>query len=55
MLFDPSQLLKDVKVTPEVLDAFFRKDPAHYKLSEQRQVRYVVIDPDQVRSAGEGE
>jgi peptidyl-prolyl cis-trans isomerase D len=50
VLFDPSQFLKDVKVTPEALEAFFKKDPAHYKLSEQRQVRYVVIDPDQVRA-----
>ncbi len=50
VLIDPSQFLKDVKVTPEGLEAFFKKDPAHYKLSEQRQVRYVVIDPDQVRT-----
>jgi len=50
VLFDPSQFLKDVKVTPDALEAFFKKDPAHYKLSEQRQVRYVVIDPDQVRA-----
>jgi peptidyl-prolyl cis-trans isomerase D len=50
VLFDPSQFIKDVKVTPEALEAFFKKDPAHYKLSEQRQVRYVVIDPDQVRA-----
>jgi peptidyl-prolyl cis-trans isomerase D len=49
-LVDPSQFLKDVKVTPEALDAFFKKDPDHYKLPEQRQVRYVVIDPDQVRA-----
>ena len=49
VLFDPSQLVKDVKVTPEALDAFFKKDPAHYKLPEQRVVRYVIIDPDQVR------
>jgi peptidyl-prolyl cis-trans isomerase D len=39
-----------VQVTPEGLAAFFQKDPAHYKLPEQRQVRYVVIDPDQVRA-----
>jgi peptidyl-prolyl cis-trans isomerase D len=50
VLIDPSRFLKDVKVTPEGLEAFFKKDPAHYKLSEQRQVRYVVIDPDQVRT-----
>ena len=50
VLFDPSQFLKEVQVTPEDLAAFFQKDPAHYKLPEQRQVRYVVIDPDQVRA-----
>jgi peptidyl-prolyl cis-trans isomerase D len=50
VLFDPSQFIKDVTVTPEGLEAFFKKDPAHYKLGEQRQVRYVVIDPDLVRS-----
>lgn len=49
-IFDPSQFLKEVQVTPEALAAFFQKDPAHYKLPEQRQVRYVVIDPDQVRT-----
>ena len=46
VIFDPSQFLKDVKVTPEDLAAFFQKDPAHYKLPEQRQVRYVMIDSD---------
>jgi len=50
VLFDPSQFLKDVQVTPEGLAAFFQKDPAHYKLPEQRQVRYVIIDPDKVRA-----
>jgi peptidyl-prolyl cis-trans isomerase D len=50
VLFDPSQFLKEVQVTPEGLAAFFQKDSAHYKLPEQRQVRYVVIDPDQVRA-----
>jgi len=50
VVFDPSQYLKDVKVTPEGLEAFFKKDPSHYKLPEQRQVRYVMIDPDQVRA-----
>jgi peptidyl-prolyl cis-trans isomerase D len=50
VLFDPSQFLKEVQVTPEGLAAFFQKDSAHFKLPEQRQVRYVVIDPDQVRA-----
>jgi peptidyl-prolyl cis-trans isomerase D len=50
VLFDPSEFLKDVKVTPEALEAYFQKDPSRYKLPEQRQVRYVLIDPDQVRA-----
>ena len=50
VLFDPSQFIKDVKVTPEALDAFFKKDPSRYKLPEERQVRYAVIDPEQVRA-----
>jgi peptidyl-prolyl cis-trans isomerase D len=50
VLLDPSQFIKDVKVTPEALQAYFKQTPAKYKLTEQRQVRYVVIDPDQVRA-----
>ena len=50
VLFDPSQFIKDVKATPEALEAYFQKDPSRYKLPEQRQVRYVLIDPDQVRA-----
>ena len=50
VIFDPSQFIKDVKVTPEALTAFFQKDPVHYKLPEQRQVRYVMIDPNEVQT-----
>ena len=50
VVFDPSQFIKDVKVTPDALQAFFKKYPSHYKLPEQRQVRYALIDPDQVRA-----
>jgi peptidyl-prolyl cis-trans isomerase D len=50
VLFDPSHFLRDVKVTQEALDEFFRAGAARYKLPEQRQVRYVVINPDQVRA-----
>jgi peptidyl-prolyl cis-trans isomerase D len=49
VLFDPSQFIKGVKISPEALEAFFKKDPDRYKLPEQRKVRYVVIDPDHVR------
>ena len=48
--FDSSQYLKDVQVTPDALLAFFGKDPSHYKVPEQRQVRYVLITPDRVRA-----
>jgi peptidyl-prolyl cis-trans isomerase D len=49
VLFDPSQFIKAVAVSPEALEAFFKKDPDRYKLPEQRKVRYVLIDPDHVR------
>jgi peptidyl-prolyl cis-trans isomerase D len=48
-VFDPSQFLKDVKITPEGLEALFKKDPARYKLPEARRVRYVIVDYDRVR------
>ena len=32
-------------MTPEALEAYFKKDAARYKLPEQRKVRYAVIDP----------
>jgi peptidyl-prolyl cis-trans isomerase D len=49
-LFDPSQYLKAVELTPQALEAYFKKDPSRYKVPEQRKVRYVLIDPDQVRA-----
>jgi len=49
VLFDSGQLIKTVRVTPEALDAFFKKAPERYKLPEQRKLRYVLIDPDHVR------
>ncbi len=52
VLFDPSQLLKAVKVSPEVLEAFFKKDPGRYKVPEQRRVRYALIDADSVGAQG---
>ncbi len=50
VLFDPSQFLKAVEVTPETLGAFFANNPSRYKIPEERQVRYVLITPDQVKS-----
>jgi len=49
VLFDPSQYIKAVEVTPQALDAYFKKDPQHYQIPEERKVRYVVISPDDVR------
>lgn len=50
VLFDPSQFLKAVAVTPQALENYFKRDPSRYKVPEQRKVRYVLIDPDQVRT-----
>jgi peptidyl-prolyl cis-trans isomerase D len=49
VLFDPSQFTKAVRVSPEALEAFFKRVADRYKLPEQRKVRYVLIDPDHVR------
>lgn len=50
VVFDPSQFLKGVEVTPQALETLFMKDPARYKVPEQRRVRYVLIDTDHVRA-----
>ncbi|MBZ5514225.1 MAG: peptidyl-prolyl cis-trans isomerase [Acidobacteriia bacterium] len=50
VLFDPSQFLKAVEVTPKALEEFFEKDPAKYKLPEERRVRYALMDTDYVRA-----
>lgn len=50
VLFDPSQFVKAVVVTPEGLEAFLQKGPSRYKVAEQRRVRYVLIDTDRVRA-----
>ncbi len=50
VLFDPSQFLKAVQLTPEILTSYFQKNPSRYKVPEERQVRYVLITPDQVKS-----
>jgi peptidyl-prolyl cis-trans isomerase D len=49
VVFDPSQFIKAVQVSSEALEAFFKKDPDRYKVTEQRKVRYVLISPDDVR------
>lgn len=50
VLFDPSQYIKSVKVTPDGLEAFFKKNAGRYKMPERRRVRYVLIDADHLRS-----
>ncbi len=50
VLFDPSQYLKAVEVTATVLDDFFKKETAKYKVPEERRVRYALIDMDRVRA-----
>jgi peptidyl-prolyl cis-trans isomerase D len=49
VLFDPSQFIKAVPVSPEALETFFKRNSNRYKLPEQRKVRYVLIDPDHVK------
>lgn len=50
VLFDPSQYIKSVKVTPEAVEAYFKQNAARYKLPEERRVRYVLIDADHLRN-----
>jgi len=50
VLFDPSQYIKAVEITPAALEEFFKKDPNRYKAVEQRRARYVLIDTDRVRA-----
>ncbi len=50
VVFDPSQFLNAVSVTPQALEDFFKKDPNRYKAPEERKVRYVLVPPDRVRS-----
>jgi len=49
VLFDPSQYIKAVQVTPQALDTLFKRDQQGYKIPEERKVRYAVISPDDVR------
>ena len=49
VLFDPSQFIKAVQISSEALEGFFKKDPARYKVPEERKVNYVLITPDDVK------
>ncbi len=50
VVFDPSQLLGAVKVTPQALASYLAAHRTAYKVSEQRKVKYIVISPDAVRA-----
>lgn len=50
VVFDPSQFLKAVDVTPKALEGFYKKDPSQYRVPEERKVRYVLITPDRLRA-----
>jgi peptidyl-prolyl cis-trans isomerase D len=50
VVFDPSQYMKAVEVTPQALEDFYKKSPDRYRVAEQRRVRYVLITPDRLRA-----
>ena len=49
VVFDSGQFIKAVQVSPNALEAFFKRDPNRYKVPEQRKVNYVLITPDDVK------
>ncbi|HET7841724.1 MAG TPA: peptidyl-prolyl cis-trans isomerase, partial [Terriglobia bacterium] len=50
VVFDPSQFVKTVNVTPAALEDFYKKGPDRYRVPEQRRVRYALITPDRLRA-----
>lgn len=50
VLFDPSQYLKAVNVTPGALENYLKKDPGRYKVPQERRVRYVLVDPSRIQA-----
>lgn len=50
VVFDPSQMLNDVKVDPAALEAYYKSNQQRYQIPEQRKARYVLIDDDHVRA-----
>jgi peptidyl-prolyl cis-trans isomerase D len=49
VVFDSSEFIKAVQVSPKALETFFERDPNRYKVPEQRKVNYVLITPDDVK------
>ncbi len=50
VLFDPSEYLKAVSVTPAALENVLKKDPERYKVPQERRLRYVLIDPARIQA-----
>ncbi len=50
VVFDPSKFLKAVQIKPKPLESFFKKNASNYEQKEQRQARYVLVTPDDVRA-----
>ena len=50
VLFDPSQYLQAVNVTPEALENYLNKDPDRYKVPQERRVRYALVDPARIQA-----
>ena len=50
VVFDPSQFMKAVEITPKALEAQYQKNQEQYHVAEERQVRYVLITPDDIRA-----
>lgn len=50
VVFEPKQFLKDVTLTPQALETFYKQNQDKYRVPEERRVRYVLIDADSVRS-----
>ena len=51
VVFDPTQFVKDVSVTPQALRDYFSKNAQRYKQPEERQVRYALVTPEAVRAS----
>jgi peptidyl-prolyl cis-trans isomerase D len=50
VVFDPSQFMKAVEVTPKALEDTYKKNQEQYRVPEERKVRYVLITPDRIRA-----
>ncbi|MGH9402070.1 MAG: peptidylprolyl isomerase [Terriglobia bacterium] len=53
VVFEPTQFFGAVKVTPQALNTYFLANHVKYKMPEQRQVKYILIPADAVKSQAE--